>query len=102
MKKANQLRKAAAKFFNHIKVTFQIDDLGNELHMQPSTRGHRKFEGMQLIMDKQTGTCEVSEYQAGPTADRLHIYGYYKTPAAAMRSLLKGNGYGNRKPITIY
>lgn len=102
MNQANQLRKAAAKFLNHINVTFQIDDLGKEIHLQPSTKGRRIFEGMQLIMDKETGTCEVSEYQAGPTANDLHIYGVYKTPSAAMRSLLKGNGYGTRNPIKVY
>ena len=63
-----------------------------------STRERPDQAGMHLIYED--GIFEVSEYQGGPRADQLHVYGEYKTAGPAVRSLLKGNR--NRKPIKIY
>jgi antirestriction protein len=85
-------------------VTAKVDDLGSEINITPRVTEKSKvkagsLDGMQIIFDKQTGTYEVSEYQAGPKQDELHIYLETKSLTAALKNLLKGNG---RKPIKIW
>lgn len=75
----------------------------DEIHIEPDTKttGNQPagaMHGMQ-INGFPDGIWEVSEYQAGPNQDRLHIYKTTTRPATAARNLLKGN---NQKPIKIY
>jgi hypothetical protein len=85
-------------------VTAKVDDLGSEINITPRITEHSKIkkgslDGMQIIFDRKTGTYEVSEYQAGPKQDELHIFLETKSLTAALKNLLKGN---KRKPIKIW
>jgi len=68
-----------------------IDFWGN------STEHESRMDGMQIISIN--GVYEVSEYQAGPKQDELHIYLETKSLKRAISNALKGN---RRKPKKVW
>jgi hypothetical protein len=96
-------------FFESNGVKYgQIDDLVNEIIIEPSTvlpkdsnltKG--SLDGMLIIYDKRTKIYEVSEYQAGLDGKDLYIFGEYKSLIPALKSLIKGNSTTGRKPMKI-
>ena len=91
-----------------IKELLQNENLFGQIQMmsfdaiqiEPKTPTHGKYDGMQIIFDFKTEQYEVSEYQAGPDENELHIFTDTKNYKEAIKSLLLGNK--NRTPIRIY
>lgn len=92
------------KYLHPLKLTATVYDLSNQYHstllIDFDTRLAKKagfdFDGMQIILED--GTFELSEYQAGPNQDELHVFGEYKSINTAIKALLRGK----RKPIKIW
>lgn len=57
------------------------------------------FAGLVITYCELDKEFEVLEYQAGPNKE-LWIYGYYKSPLAALKKLVKSDTVKN--PIKIY
>jgi hypothetical protein len=66
------------------------------LHMEIVSKDHQ-FDGMQIIWTE--NEYEVSEYQAGPKENELHIYFITKSLKIALKHFMKGN---KQKPIKIW
>jgi hypothetical protein len=58
-----------------------------------------RFAGLVILYYPEENLFEVFEYQAGPNKE-LWIYGYYKSPMAALKKLLMADNIKN--PIRIY
>ena len=58
-----------------------------------------KFAGLVILYYSEDNLFEVFEYQEGPDKE-LWIYGYYKSPMAALKTLLMADSTKN--PIRIY
>ena len=57
------------------------------------------FAGLVITYCELDKKFEVLEYQAGPDK-KLWIYGYYKSPLAALKKLVKSDTI--KRPIKIY
>lgn len=62
--------------------------------------GGKNHEGMQILIDN--GSYEVIQYMAGKNEDELHVYTETNSLIIALKSLIKGNMLGKRKPIKIW
>lgn len=96
-----QIQKAGLKYFaQKYKWIPKVHDVSTEgrpcLIIEPRSGNNGEFDGMQIIFED--GTYELSEYQAGPNQNELHVFGEYKTINAAYRRLLKGK----KQPIQIW
>jgi hypothetical protein len=95
----------AHEFFNKngfkIRVHRTYSPTDEVVFFEPETNKSNLFDGMQLILfqnyeDKNDFIFEVSEYQAGPKQNELHIFKITKSFKTALKSLIKGN---NQKVI---
>lgn len=98
-----EIREKAQKILLPLKVGVKVSDAGNTITIEPSdysrSQYKSKLDGMQIIYDLEKQEYEVSEYQAGPNKDELHIYKETPSLTVAIKDMLKGNG---RKPIKIW
>lgn len=98
-----EIREKAYKILLPLKVGVKVSDAGNTITIEPSdysrSQYKSKLDGMQIIYDLEKQEYEVSEYQAGPNKDELHIYKETPSLTVAIKDMLKGNG---RKPIKIW
>lgn len=63
------------------------------------TTNRSMFAGLVITYCKLNNQFEVMEYQAGENKE-LWIYGYYKSPLAALKKLVKADMI--KRPIKIY
>ena len=66
-----------------------------------SCRGNKSsFAGLVIYYYEKEDVYEVFEYQAGPNNNELWIYGYYKSPMAALKKFIKSDLI--KQPVKIY
>jgi len=82
-------------------VSFQVSDLSNKynttINIEPTQYKNSNLDGMQIIYEN--GIFEVSEFQAGPNQNELHIFLETKSFKVALKNMMLGN---KRKPIKIW
>ena len=100
----NKFQDKCLFFFQSRGLNGTADNLLNTFSFEPDTRktgGERSdfFDGMQILYFVKEGIFEVSEYQAGPKGDQLHVYLETKSLKIALNRLLKGN---RQRPVKIW
>lgn len=98
IQQTNAIKKALAKYFHPAKINAKVSAYGDFILIEPSTRGRKDLEGLQIIYFDKDQVFEFSEYQAGTGANELHVFGTYKTINAVLRRFLKGKC----KPVKIW
>lgn len=95
---AGYIRKQILKIPD-LDVQFKVEDNGDVINIEPTQYKDKKLDGMQILYIRNERMYEVSEYQAGPKQDELHIYKETPSLKLAIKELLKGN---KRKPIKVW